>query len=394
MNLLFPDDFDDEEPPTKSGTVADSEIEIHTSRDNTQTAPVKTLTDASTEVSVEGLLFIGDPHLEARVPGFRCDNYPEVILKKFRWCLNYAKANRLQPFLLGDLFQLPQDNPNWLLSEIIDCIDEPLPAIYGNHDVRENFLKPNDSINVLFRSGHLRRLNENSVWTGVIGGRKIVVGGTVWGEKLPKSFESNGGAADLVVWITHHDILIPGYEEAGRIRPKPIPGIDVIVNGHIHRRLGTVVREHTHWFTPGNIARRSRSDASKEHLPAVLKLRPAGTDESLSHVQPAIDETNETKKSDRLLLSLKNGQQWLAEWVTVPHQPFEEVFHHQVQGDDETTAGGSGFIADLKELTARRTETGAGLMAYLQTHLKNYEEPVATEVRRLAEEVINGKQAN
>jgi len=142
MNLLFPDDFDDEEPPTKSGTVADSEIEIHTSRDNTQTAPVKTLTDASTEVSVEGLLFIGDPHLEARVPGFRCDNYPEVILKKFRWCLNYAKANRLQPFLLGDLFQLPQDNPNWLLSEIIDCIDEPLPAIYGNHDVRENFLKP------------------------------------------------------------------------------------------------------------------------------------------------------------------------------------------------------------------------------------------------------------
>lgn len=394
MNLLFPDDFDDEERPPQPRKAVNSDIELNTLQKDRQTAPVKTPVATGAAVSVEGLLFIGDPHLESRVPGFRCDNYSEVILEKFRWCLNYASSNRLQPFLLGDLFQLPQDNPNWLLSEIIDCIEEPLPAIYGNHDVRENFLKPNDSINVLFRSGHLRHVNENSIWTGVIGDQKIVVGGTPWGKKLPKSFETSGESADLVVWITHHDILIPGYEEAGRIRPKPIPGIDVIVNGHIHRRLGTVVREHTHWFTPGNIARRSRSDASKEHLPAVLKLRPVGTDELLNDIQRAIDETNETKKLDRLLLSLNNGQQWLAEWVTVPHQPFEEVFHHQVQGDDETTTGDSGFIADLKELTERRTETGAGLMAYLQTHLENYEGPVATEVRRLADEVINGKQAN
>lgn len=29
---------------------------------------------------VQGLLFIGDPHLEARVPGFRKDDYPQVVL--------------------------------------------------------------------------------------------------------------------------------------------------------------------------------------------------------------------------------------------------------------------------------------------------------------------------
>ena len=32
-------------------------------------------------------------------------------------------------------------------------------------------------------------------------------------------------------------------------------------------------------------------------------------------------------------------------------------------------------------------------MSYLQSHLQNYDEPVAAEVRRLAEEVINGQTA-
>ena len=100
-------------------------------------------------------MFIGDPHLESRVPGFRKDDYPATALAKFRWCLQFARDNKLQPFLLGDLFQLPQDNPNWLIGEVIaairETIDAPLPAIYGNHDVRQNSLKSNDSIPHPFR---------------------------------------------------------------------------------------------------------------------------------------------------------------------------------------------------------------------------------------------------
>jgi predicted phosphodiesterase len=390
MNLLFPDEDEDIETSAEhnqSETDSDSQISGGSSSVFAQLA-----VSSESSVPVEGLMFIGDPHLEARVPGFRSDNYPEVILNKLRWCLNYAKANRLQPFLLGDLFQLPQDNPNWLLSEIIECIDEPLPAIYGNHDVRENSLKANDSINILFRSGHLQLLTADSVWRGLIGNQQVVVGGTVWGSKLPKSVELDGTAADLVVWITHHDILIPGYEEAGRIRPRPISGIDVIVNGHIHRRLGTVVKGHTHWFTPGNISRRSRSDASKEHVPAVFLLRPVRKGESLDGVPASDSDCSGPERPQRLTVQLASGNQWLAEWITVPHQPFDQVFHPHVSNDDDSAeVSGSGFIAELKELTARRTETGAGLMAYLQSNLHNYEDAVAAEVRRLAEEVINGK---
>ncbi len=399
MKLLFSDDddeFQDEdavpENETSSDDACETELNSQISGD-LGSELVKLAASSESSVTVDGLVFIGYPHLEARVPGFRSDNYPEVILNKFRWCLDYAKANRLQPFLLGDLFQLPQDNPNWLLSGILDCIDEPLPAIYGNHDVRENFLKANDSINILFRSGHLHLLSEGSVWRGLVGNEQVVVGGTVWGIKLPKSVELSGVPADLVVWLTHHDILIPGYEEAGRIRPHSIPGIDVVVNGHIHRRLGTVVKEHTHWFTPGNISRRSRSDASKEHVPSVFQLRPVRKGESLVGVPSSDSDCIGPDRPQRLIVRLANGNQWLAEWITVPHQPFDQVFHAQVSNDDDTEEdSGSGFIAELKELTARRTETGTGLLEYLQTNLDNYEDAVAAEVRRLAEEVINGKQ--
>ena len=42
----------------------------------------------------EGLLFVGDPHLASRVPGFRKDDYPRVALEKLPLLLI------LQPTLL------------------------------------------------------------------------------------------------------------------------------------------------------------------------------------------------------------------------------------------------------------------------------------------------------
>src|SRR6056297_12197 len=236
--------------------------------------------------SFSGMMFIGDPHLEARIPGFRSDSYPQAALEKLAWCLDQARSEALQPFLLGDLFHLPQDNPNWLVTEVIRIITEHygegLPAIYGNHDVRENTLKPNDTLSILFAGGHLRLLSHEHPWQGLVAGRKAIVGGTVWGDRLPQGYDVPASddqhsepAVDLVAWLTHHDILIPGYEEAGRIRPAELPGIDVVINGHVHRRLDPVLKGDTHWVTAGNITRRSRSDASRLHVPAVPCLVPA-----------------------------------------------------------------------------------------------------------------------
>lgn len=326
-------------------------------------------------VECDGLLFIGDPHLQARVPGLRRDDYPQVALDKFRWCLCYAAEHNLQPILLGDLFQFAQDNPNWLLAEIINSIQEPLPAVYGNHDVRENSLKPNDSINVLFSGGHLRRLSADDPLRVSIDGRVVIVGGTAWGEKLPKGFSSANQLADLTVWITHHDIFIPGYEDSGRIRPKEIPGIDLIINGHVHRRLEPVSKGATHWITAGNITRRARSDASRDHIPAVVCLRPGGTEERSSDTVfhfPFVSQHN---------------QSWELNWQRVPHEPFDDVFYPEVETDSDDVDQGSGFVADLRELTARKTESGAGLTEFLNQHLDQFNAPVAKEIMRLHDQV-------
>ena len=339
------------------------------------------MSDHNSLSSFQGLLFIGDPHLEARIPGFRKDNYPHVALQKFRWCLRYAREHQLQPILLGDLFQLPQDTPNWLLSAIIDSIDEPLPAIYGNHDVRENSLKPHDSIHVLFAGGHLKQLSAESPWIGTVGGQQTVVGGTAWGNRIPKEFVSDCVAADLVVWVTHHDIFIPGYEEAGRVRPGEISGIDLVVNGHIHRRLQPVSKGGTHWVTAGNITRRARSDASREHIPAVPFLMSA-------------DGTGADDSSDVFRFESHSGQSWKIGWVTVPHEPFDDVFHPEVESDGSDGERGSGFIADLRQLTARRTDSGAGLNEFLKKYLDQFEVPVADEIMRLAAEVTSDKSDN
>ena len=118
-----------------------------------------------------GLLAIGDPHLEGRIPGFRKDDYPRVVLDKLRWCLNYTRDERLLPVILGDLFQMPRDNPNWVLGELMELLPNPVPAIYGNHDCRENALSEHDTFDVLVRAGKLQMLDAENVWRGRMGGQ-------------------------------------------------------------------------------------------------------------------------------------------------------------------------------------------------------------------------------
>jgi len=311
-----------------------------------------------TDRGYKGLLVIGDPHVESRVPGFRKDSYPQVILNKLRWCMNYARDNALLPALLGDLFHLPRDNPNWILGDLIDLFSVPVIGIYGNHDCRENAMDENDSISVLARANRVKLLCEGEIWQGRMAGRDVIVGGTPWGKFLPDRFDgADDGSASkpLVFWLAHHDVMVPGYEEQGRFKPREIPGVDVVINGHIHRRLEEVAVGNTLWLTPGNISRRNRGDATRDHVPAVLQI-----DVTVSG--------------------------WQRRMVEVPHEPFDAVFYEQVVKVAELAAG-SAFVAGLAELQARRTETGAGLMAFLENNLPQFEKAVADEILQLAREV-------
>lgn len=309
-----------------------------------------------------GLLVIGDPHIEGRQPGFRKDDFPQVILDKVQWCLEYAQSNRLLPTFLGDMFEKPRDNPTWMLGRLIEIMSRvPAIGIYGNHDCAEPTLNENDSLSILIKSGCLRLVDERSPWRGTMNGRTVFVGGSSYRQPIPFEFQLTDVRRrtmfdydPLVVWLTHHDIDIAGYEN-GRFKPHEIENVELLINGHIHRKLETVVAGQTQWMTPGNISRRSRSEACKEHVPTVLRI----------DVQSESYDVTE---------------------IEVPHRPHEDVFH-TVIAQAEAEQSTSDFVSGLAELNSRRTQSGAGLHAFLAENLAQFDPAVATEINALASEV-------
>jgi predicted phosphodiesterase len=246
-----------------------------------------------------------------------------------------------------------------MLVKLMELLDERVIAIYGNHDVHENEINENDSLSVLAEAGRIRLLDNCTQFFGIIGSRPVVIGGTPWGQRLPNRFDAppcDISARPLVFWLTHHDIVFPGYEELGRFKPMDLPGIDVVINGHIHRRIDTARVGSTIWLNPGNISRRSRSDSTREHIPSVMR----------------IDITSDN---------------WNHEHVEVPHRCFDDVFHEVIL-EDAAMASPSAFVAGLAELQSYRTQTGEGLMAFLDRNFDKFESDVTEEIKKLAQEVV------
>jgi hypothetical protein len=244
-----------------------------------------------------------------------------------------------------------------MLARLLDLLRGEILCLYGNHDCADPELGDHDSLSLLVKAGRLKLLGPECVWEGRMNGRKVVVGGSSYRQAIPKSFERPGGAADeaLVVWLTHHDLLIPGYDE-GRIRPRDIEGVDLVINGHIHRQLHEVRAGGTRWLTPGNISRRSRNDATRNHVPSVLRIDVSERAYDLSYVE-------------------------------VPHLPFEEVFHEAVL-DGPALTQQSAFVQGLAELQARRTASGAGLVEFLEKNVGQFAPDVADEIMNLTREVM------
>jgi len=315
----------------------------------------------------EGLLVFGDPHLEGRQPNFRKDDYPNVVLEKIEFCLDYCRTHNLQPVCLGDLFERPRDNPNWIIGQLIAMTREtPIIGVFGNHDCAQPQLNDDDSLSVLVKSGGYQLVSSSDFWTGEMNERRLVVAGSSYRHPIPKSFDtrlvpkSNGkdntanSTAPLVIWLTHHDIDFKGYDN-GRNSVHEIENVDVLINGHIHRRLDPIKVGKTTWINPGNITRRSRSEANEAHIPKAL------------HVKVS-----------------KQGLKF--EDVTIPHKPFDEIFH-EAMVPTEQEQGESAFISGLKELTNRKTASGAGLNEFLKENIDQFEPDVADQILSLAKEI-------
>jgi predicted phosphodiesterase len=310
--------------------------------------------------SYNGILCIGDPHVTSKVPGFRKDDYCQAILTKLEFCLNLAEKEKLLPVILGDLFHWPRDNATRLLTQLMRLFDNRFVlSVTGNHDTTELTLQDDDSLAVLAAAGKIYLLDQNGPWTGLVNHVPTTIGGTLWSDKLPRTFTSSPN--HFVTWISHHNICFASQDQIG-VKPHEILGINLIVNGHIHKPMPDEVHGMTTWLNPGNISRVQRSEGVRNAKPAVLKITPTSITE------------------------------FIKETIEVPHKSFDEVFYPMLENTPlEALSDGSLFIQGLEDLSSLRTAGGVGLVTFINNNINLFEKEVADVILNLVKEVCPGE---
>ena len=314
-------------------------------------------------IRAQGLFMVADPHLADTPPGQRLDGYLEQIMSKLTAALDRARDLRMVPVILGDLFHWPRDNSNKMLVDLIRLFgsrtgDGMVWVLVGNHDKYQSRFSDDVSLAVLETAGVVRLMKEDGPQFILETDQgDALVCATPDGSPLPKGYERREGDPETVVWLTHHNIRFPEFiERAYSI--KELPGIDWLINGHIHRPQPTIVKGQTTWANPGNITRLTFTRRSMEREPAAHIWTPGCTE---------------------------------LERVVLPHLSFDHVFPDQeLPPEEQETEGESNFIKGLERLAWRRTHEGTGLKQFLEENLSNTT-PEGKLIWELYEEVIHGE---
>jgi len=284
-----------------------------------------------------GLLCIPDPHVAGTPPMQRLESFMDDVLAKLAACLALAAEQDLVPVVLGDLFHWPRENSNTLMVALLELFGPVRPyVLVGNHDKYQARFTADTSLAVLQAAGVVQVLERPGLFlrletpTGA-----ALIGASPDGAPLPSCVSPPAG--ETTVWLTHHNINFPDYQEKN-VKIREIAGLDWVINGHIHQPQPTIVAGRTHWANPGNITRLTFTRRTKARQPAAAIWRPGMAD--------------------------------VMRWI-VPHRPFDEVFPDQEFPPEETGSPetSSQFLEGLARLAWRRTREGAGLQAFLTENL-------------------------
>jgi UDP-2,3-diacylglucosamine pyrophosphatase LpxH len=289
-------------------------------------------------VKGNGLFMVADPHLADTPPGQRLDGYLDQIMNKLEACLEQASSLGMPLILLGDLFHWPRDNSNKMLVELIRIFgsrtgDEQVWALVGNHDKYQSRFTEDVTLAVLEAAGVIQLMKEDGPQFELeTPDGRVLVCASPDGTPLPKGFERSEDDPETVVWLSHHNIQFPEFlDKAYSI--KELPGVDWLINGHIHRPQQTIRKGQTTWANPGNITRLTFTQISMEREPAAAVWRPGCDD--------------------------------LEKWV-VPFEPFNAVFPDQDFPPEAMTIDGeSDYVKGLERLAWQRTQEGMGLKQFL-----------------------------
>lgn len=221
-----------------------------------------------------GFLFIGDPHVSSVRPGKRTDDFLAAVLAKISQAAKICCEQRLIPVFLGDLIHRDGENSNSLRSNLTLVLKQfpcvPL-EVNGNHGKHSTVSVPEDIEFDLDAAGTLELMDEaQHVREWQIDGKTVRLLVAPYGVEFPASVPTGDGVFNLLV--SHHDLAFQGAYP-GAHEMNEIPGLDMLVNGHMHKTAPSVTKGATVFHCPGNISRLSTDTA--DHKPAVWEWRPS-----------------------------------------------------------------------------------------------------------------------
>lgn len=256
----------------------------------TPAAVASTIADAGLpreikRIRFDGLLFVGDPHMTCLRPGRRVEeDFLEVSLDKIRQAREIAQAQNLFVVFLGDM----TDNPNKYKAGTTRVVEDrgriisgfakamdfmPCVTIPGNHDKHEVRLTPDCTLSQMRDLRLIDVIEPGGAYAIIdIDGQKVGLGGTPYGEPIPKDVRGAfGEEVDKVVWLTH-DMFIFDHKIPVLRDPPEIKGVDLAINGHDHETQKPRTMGQTTWHNIGNITRMSVDGA--DNAPSVWQWDP------------------------------------------------------------------------------------------------------------------------
>jgi hypothetical protein len=327
-----------------------------------------------------GLLFIGDPHLASYNPGRRRDaSYRDTVLGKLAQAADYANARDLQAICPGDLLDDHEDRDQIMqvrLARVLQRFQRPLVCTVGNHDKSGRDLTEKDVLTLMGVTRTLDLMETSGFWGRTVltaeDGRthRLVLGFTPYGYAAPTSLAALLGLppettaaeakaqaqADTVVWITHADYAFENtYPGAAPL--VEIPGVDLVINGHMHGVKKPVQMGETVWYCPGNITRMSVDQA--DHVPQVWAWSPfdEGKVAASNGVRvPRLEglELRHTPGAETFSFEGRLAAVSLLDPVIVPTQVPTSAFVTQLKTvqDDARTDDGHRMREELTQVTA------------------------------------------
>lgn len=214
-----------------------------------------------------GLLIVGDPHLTSRQISKRHDlvSTMETCLDKLSQVVKIANRENLFVVFLGDFFDSDKENNIYLLTKtirILKSLDHKPLTIVGNHEKTEDKLADYNMLVSLIEANVMDVFIDNKITQTLELHDKtlnkdyhIAIGGTNYGSKIPDKVTRPENIEKLI-WITHHDLLFKSAYP-GAVPLKEIDGVDLVINGHMHKAQPQQQEKTTTWCCPGNILRQT-----------------------------------------------------------------------------------------------------------------------------------------